>query len=84
MPGPGYRPLSLLALAGAFVAGGYAVVVVVGAVYAFWHGDPWLLPGWSAVFPIAGAGLSLSGLVRVRRAPRGLSGAGSWRAGACC
>jgi hypothetical protein len=71
-PGPAvagttYIPLSLLAVAGAVVAGLYAAVVVVGGLIALLRGEPWLLPGWSAVFPIAGAGLSLAGLMRVRR-----------------
>jgi hypothetical protein len=65
--GTAYRPLSLLAVAGIVIAGLYAAVVVLGGLFSLLRGEPWLLPWWSAVIPIAAAGLSLAGLVRVRR-----------------
>jgi hypothetical protein len=74
VPNTAYRPIPLLAVAGAAVAGLYAAVVVLGGLFALLHGEPWLLPAWSAVFPIAGAGLSLAALTRVRRSDGTLGG----------
>jgi hypothetical protein len=66
-PVASYRPLSLLALAGLAVGVLCGAVVLFGGLFALLSGSPWLLPGWSALFPLAGAGLSLAGLLRVRR-----------------
>jgi hypothetical protein len=69
-----YRSLSLLAVVGLGLAGVYAAVVVLGGLVAFYHGDPWLMPGWSALFPIAAAVLSLLGLMQVQRSEGTLAG----------
>ncbi|HKI33879.1 MAG TPA: hypothetical protein VKA46_18645 [Gemmataceae bacterium] len=69
-----YRPLAILAVVGAGVGGLYAAVVILGGLVAFFRGDPWLLPGWSALFPIAGAALSLLGLLQIQRSEGTLAG----------
>ena len=61
-------------MAGAVIAGLYAAVVVLGGLFSLLRGEPWLLPVWSAVFPIAAAGLSFAGLMRVRRSDGTLGG----------
>jgi hypothetical protein len=69
-----YRPLALLALIGAGVAGLYAAIVVVGGLVAFFAGDPWLMPGWTVLFPVASAVLCWLGLVQIQRSEGTLAG----------
>lgn len=74
-----YRPLSLLALVGAGLAGVYAVGVVGGGLVAFFRGNP-LLPSGSlgffflAIVPIGGGVLSLVALVQIQRSEGTLAG----------
>jgi hypothetical protein len=69
-----YRPLSLVALVGAGLAGLFAAVVVIGGLVAFFSGDPWLLPVWSALVPITAGVLSALGLVQIQRSEGTLAG----------
>jgi hypothetical protein len=69
-----YRPLSLLAILGLGLGSLYAIVIGVGGLLAFLRGNPWLLPGWTAVFPIAAAALSVVALVRIQRSEGTLAG----------
>jgi hypothetical protein len=75
-----YRPLSLLAVVGLGLAGAYAAVVVLGGLVALLQGNPWLMPFWTILFPIAAAVLSLLGLLRVQRSEGTLAGekAATW------
>jgi hypothetical protein len=68
-----YRPLSLLALVGLGLAGVYAVVVVLGTLLAFFHGEPLLL-GWWSLIPLAAAVLSLVGLKQIQGSEGTLAG----------
>jgi hypothetical protein len=69
-----YRPLSLLALVGFGVAGLYSAVVVLGGAIALFLGDPWLMQGWTALFPVAAAVLSAMALVHIQRSEGTLAG----------
>jgi hypothetical protein len=52
----------------------YTAVIVLGGLFALAHGDPWLLPSWSILLPIAAAVISLLGLTRVQRSEGTLAG----------
>jgi hypothetical protein len=69
-----YRPLSLLALVGFGVAALYTAVVVLGGAIAFFLGDPWLMKGWTALFPVAAVALSAMALVYIQRSEGTLAG----------
>jgi hypothetical protein len=69
-----YRPLSLLAVVGAGLAGLFTAIVVLGGVVAFFRGDPWLLHGAWALLPITAAVLSVLGLFQIQRSEGTLAG----------
>jgi hypothetical protein len=69
-----YRPLCILAVVGAGLGGVYTVVVILGGLAAFLRGDPWLLPGWTVLFPVTAAVLSLLGLLQIQRSEGTLAG----------
>jgi hypothetical protein len=50
-----YRPLSLLALGAFVVAVVYALVLLVSTVFAFFFGQPLLIPPWVLLVPLAAA-----------------------------
>lgn len=56
-----YRPLSTAAVAGFCIAALYTVVIVLGSVVSWIGGTPWLVGGWSMLFPVVAAGLCLAG-----------------------
>src|SRR5262249_61880267 len=61
-----YRPLSTAAVAGFSIAALYTVVMVVGAIVSWIGGTPWLVGGWSMLFPVIAAGLCLAGWFTVQ------------------
>jgi hypothetical protein len=73
-----YRPLSLLAVVGAGLGGLYTLGIVLAGLVAFFRGEPCLLTGWLALFsaglPIAGAVLSVLGLLQIQRSEGTLAG----------
>lgn len=48
-----YRPISLMAIVGFGLAIAYSLVVGGGSLIAFLSGKPWLLSGWTVIFPVA-------------------------------
>jgi hypothetical protein len=61
-----YRPLSTAAVAGFCIAALYTVVMVLGAMVSWIGGTPWLVGGWSMLFPVIAAGLCLAGWFTVQ------------------
>src|SRR5437016_812934 len=61
-----YRPLSSAAVAGFGIAALYSVVIVLGGVVSWIGGTPWLVGGWSVLFPVVAAGLCLAGWFTVQ------------------
>jgi hypothetical protein len=61
-----YRPLSTTAVAGFSIAALYTVVIVLGGIVSWIGGTPWLLGGWSMLFPVVAAGLCLAGWFTVQ------------------
>jgi hypothetical protein len=62
-----YRPLSGVAVAGVLVSGVFAVVLLVCGAVALWRGEPFLLPLWLLLLPVAGVALSLLGRWHILR-----------------
>lgn len=61
-----YRPLSGLAVAGFGLAVVFGIVVLFGGTLAWFRGNPFLLPSFLLVLPLAGAILSLLGQGQIR------------------
>src|SRR5438067_958767 len=70
-----YRPLSGLALAGLALAVLYSLVVVVGGLMSFRGTDPFLLPAWTALLPLAAVALGWVARRRVQTSEGALAGA---------
>ncbi len=68
-----YRPLSLLAVVGLGLAGAYAVVVVLGGLFTYFHSEPLLL-GWWSLVPVFSVAISLVALLRIQRSEGTLAG----------
>jgi hypothetical protein len=71
---PAYRPLSLLAVVGLGVAIIYAAVVVVGGAFAFFFGNPFLMPTIWVLVPIGAAVLCGMAMLRIQRSEGTLAG----------
>src|SRR5262245_51273310 len=76
-----YRPLSGLAIAGLTLSGVYAALVVASLVIAFLRHEPFFLPFWLLLLPLAGAVLCVLGLRQIKKAEGTRAGAALARAG---
>jgi hypothetical protein len=47
-----YRPVSIFAIAAFFIAAGYSAYIVIGSVVSIFQRMPWIVGGWSAIFPV--------------------------------
>jgi hypothetical protein len=68
------QPRRLLAVAGLGLAG-LLLTLGMGSVVAFSNRNPWLLPGWTIIFPIGAAVLCWVARVRIRESEGSLGGA---------
>ncbi len=69
-----YQPLSVLAVVGLVIAIGYALVVAVGSVIALSKGSPWIMGGWTALFPMLAIAISVVAWLQVQRSEGTLGG----------
>src|SRR5262249_14159315 len=69
-----YRPLSMLALAAILVGGGYAVLMTLVTLVAFFKGFTLFLGLWTLFFPVLGALLAYAGSQHIQRSEGVLGG----------
>jgi hypothetical protein len=69
-----YRPLSLMAVAGFGLAALYALIVLIGAITAFFNHTPLLLGIWTLVVPLVGVVLCWAARANIRNSEDTLSG----------
>jgi hypothetical protein len=69
-----YQPLSVLAVVGLVIAIGYALVVAVGSIIALSKGSPWIMGGWTALFPVFAIVVSVVAWLQVQRSEGTLGG----------
>lgn len=69
-----YRPVSILALSGFALALVFAGLVALSTLVALIQGLPLFLSGWTMVFAVGGAVLSLLALLRIRNSEGTLAG----------
>jgi hypothetical protein len=69
-----YQPLSILAVVGLVIAIGYALAVAVGSVIALSKGSPWIMGGWTALFPVLAVLVSAVAWLQIQRSEGTLGG----------
>jgi hypothetical protein len=69
-----YQPLSILAVVGLVIAIGYALAVAVGSVIALSKGSPWIMQGWTALFPVLAVLVSAVSWLQIQRSEGTLGG----------